>query len=187
MEWPALYEIVKEQAYWSVLRYEESARRKDKIQELVCMSFEKYQRDIAAGREIKKQDYKCFVTQRAKQVDTRSVVKKGGGGTSTMDPLGFYRRRPDSSTPVIEFADWMIVNPKSKQSVDDAFAFNIDYKSFMARLNSIQKKVLDLLIQGYKVSKIAEKIKTTSIKVKQIIQELQQRFLKFFDITLQNA
>ena len=186
MTWESLYPIVKEQAYYAVMRYEEPERRKDKIQELVCQSYELYKSYIERDKPIKKQDFKCFVTQRAKQVDIRSFVKKGGGGCSTLDALGYFRRRPDSSTPVIEFADWMLVNLKSKQSVDDAFAFNIDYKAFLAKLNSIQKKVLDLLIQGYKASRIAEKIKTTSIKVKQIIQELQQLFLKFFDITLQN-
>ena len=33
---------------------------KDKIQELVCQSYEKFTRDVARGKEIKKQDYKCF-------------------------------------------------------------------------------------------------------------------------------
>jgi hypothetical protein len=42
-------------------------RRKDKIQELVCQSYEKFIRDEAAGKEIKKQDYKCFITRRAKE------------------------------------------------------------------------------------------------------------------------
>ena len=77
MPWEELYPIVKEQAHFAILRYEEPERRRDKIQELYCQSFEKYQRDVCAGKEIKKQDYKCFVTQRSKQIDTRSVFKQG--------------------------------------------------------------------------------------------------------------
>ena len=95
MLWSQLFPIVNEQAYWSILRYD--PRREEKIQELVAMSFEKYQRDVAAGKEIKKQDYKCFVTQRAKQVDTRSVCKKGLGGTSTIDVLGFFQTQTRKS------------------------------------------------------------------------------------------
>ena len=117
MSWEELYPIVKIQSEFAVLRYEEPQRRKDKIQELVCQSFEKYQRDVAAGKEIKKQNYKCFVTQRAKSVDIRSVCKKGLGGTSTSDVLGFYRRRPDSPTPVIEFSEWMVNKPWSKAAI----------------------------------------------------------------------
>ncbi len=49
-----------------------------------CQSYEKYLHDVAAGKEIKKQNYKCFVTQRAKEVDTRSFCKKGYGGNPAL-------------------------------------------------------------------------------------------------------
>ena len=58
MLWDDLYPIVHEQAYYAVLRYD--TRRKDKIQELICQPYEKYIRDIAADKPIKKQDYKCL-------------------------------------------------------------------------------------------------------------------------------
>ena len=187
MEWSELYEIVKTQAYYAVLRYEEPERRKDKIQELVCQALEKYQRDTAAGREIKKQDFKCFITQRAKQVDCRSVVKGGGGGTSTMDPLGYYRRRNDSSTSIIQFDDWMTASVRNKQLVDDNLAFNVDFKSWLEKLSDLQRKVVDLLIQGYKASRIAEKIRLTASKVKNVISQLKVLFVKFFHLNVQYA
>ncbi len=186
MEWPELYEIVKTQAYYAVLRYEEPERRKDKIQELVCQAFEKYQRDTAAGREIKKQEYKCFITQRAKQVDQRSVCKKGYGGTSTMDPLGFYRRRPDSPTSVVEFDDWMI-NIRGKENVDNALAFNIDFEFFLAKLDQLQRKIIDLLIQGFKTSEIVKIVQISPGKVKQVISQLRELFVKFFHLNVQYA
>ena len=85
MSWEELYPIVADQAYWAVMRYD--PRRKDKIQELVCQSYEKFVRDTAADKEIKKQEYKCFITQRVKEVDRRSICKKGFGGTSSIDVL----------------------------------------------------------------------------------------------------
>ena len=98
MTWEQLYPVVKEQAYFAVFRYD--PRRADKVQELLCQSYEKYRNDVSMGREIKKQEFKCFITQRAKEVDLRSICKKGLGGTSTTDPLSFYRRRPDSGTDI---------------------------------------------------------------------------------------
>ena len=187
MLWSQLFPIVNEQAYWSILRYD--PRREEKIQELVAMSFEKYQRDVAAGKEIKKQDYKCFVTQRAKQVDTRSVCKKGLGGTSTIDVLSFYRRRPGSPTPVFQYDEIITAKAsiKSKQLVDDSLAFQVDYPEFLLKLTAIQKRILDYLIQGYRTSKIAEMTRTSSIKVREVIKQLQKCFVKFFEIDVQCA
>ena len=51
MSWEELYPVVSNQAYYSVLRYD--PRRKDKIQELVCQSYEKFLNDAAAVRKLK--------------------------------------------------------------------------------------------------------------------------------------
>jgi hypothetical protein len=185
MTWQELYPIVKEQAYFAILRYEEPNRRKDKIQELICQSYEKYQRDIAAGKEIKKQDYKCFVTQRAKEIDKRSICKRGYGGTSTRDVLSFYRRRPDSHKAVIEFDDWMAVNQRTKENIEANIAFSVDYNSWLEKLSSIHKRILNYLIQGYNASKIAEMIREDTVKVKKIIKELRKLFVEFFEIKMQ--
>ena len=53
MSWEELFPIVSDQAYWAVMRYD-PRRRKDKIQELICQSYEKFQNDVAKGKEIKK-------------------------------------------------------------------------------------------------------------------------------------
>ena len=182
MSFDELYPILKQQATYATLRYEEKERKKDKVQELIAMSFEKYQRDVAAGKEIKKQNFKCFITQRAKQVDTRSVVKKGYGGTSTMDVLGFYRRRPDSSTPVVEFAEWMTSKSRGKQMVEDTVSFNIDFQNLQNKLTRIERKILRLLIDGYSATKISEKLKLTYITVKDIINRMKTAFIQYFHI-----
>ena len=124
MSWEELYPVVKTQAYFAVLRYEEPERRKDKIQELICQSYEKYKNDSLKGKEIKKQEYKYFVTSRAKQVDVRSICKKGYGGTSSIDALSFYRRRPDVDTEIVEFDDWMMsAKTWKKESLRIKFRF----------------------------------------------------------------
>ncbi len=183
MNWEELYPIVKEQAYWAVLRYEEPQRRKDKIQELICQSYEKYLRDNAAGKEIKKQSYKYFVTSRAKSVDTRSFCKKGYGGTSTIDVLGYYRRRPDSPTPVIELDEWMTANVKSRNSVEDLMLFNIDYKDWLRQLDRNEKVILNYLIEGFKIQHIAEILETTAGKVRSVVKRLKELFIKYFHRT----
>lgn len=182
MSFEELYPIVKEQASYAVLRYEEPERRKDKIQELVCLSFEKYQRDIAAGKEINKQNFKCFVTQRAKQVDVRSICKKGLGGTSTSDVLGFYRRRPDSPTPVIEFSEWMVNKPWSKEAVESQCDFNIDFQNWQKCLTRIENKILRLLIDGFSATKISAKLGLNYITVRDTIKRMKVAFIRYFHI-----
>ena len=178
MSWEELYPIVQEQAYYAVLRYD--PRRKDKIQELICQSYEKFQKDIAADKEIKKQDYKCYVTQRAKEVDKRSICKKGYGGTSTTDVLSFYRRRPDVDTEIVEFDEWMTSKTRGKEAVENQLTFNIDFKDWQQTLTKEEKTILSHLMQGYKASKIAEILHLTYHTVKTIISKLKQAFLDYF-------
>jgi hypothetical protein len=170
--------VVAEQAYWAVMRYD--PRRKDKIQELLCQSYEKFTNDKIAGREIKRQDYKCFITQRAKEVDVRSFCKKGYGGTSTIDALSFYRRRPDVETEIVEFDDWMTSKPWKKEDVENQFSFNVDFKDWQETLSTEEHTILTYLIQGYPVKQIAEILHTTYQAVRTIISKLKQMFLEYF-------
>ena len=178
MSWEELYPIVSDQAYYAVLRYD--PRRKDKIQELVCQSYEKYLHDVASGKEIKKQNYKCFVTQRAKEVDTRSFCKKGYGGNSSIDVLSFYRRRPDVDTEIIEFDEWMTLKQRNKEEVEEAIAFQIDYNNWQEKLSRIEKKVLNFLIQGFDARTIADKIHCSYTRIKNIVTDLKKAFLRYF-------
>ena len=177
MSWEELYPVVREQAYYAVLRYD--PRRKDKFQELLCQSYEKFIRDEEAGKEIKKQDYKCFVTQRAKEVDKRSMCKKGYGGTSTIDALSFYRRRPDVSE-VVEYDEWMMSKPRGKEAVEEQLSFNVDFKDWQQTLTKEEMTILSHLMQGYKASKIAEILQLSYHTVKQIIKHLKEAFLNYF-------
>jgi hypothetical protein len=178
--WEELYPIVANQAYWAVLRYD--SRRKDKVQELVCQSYEKYQNDLIRGKEIKKQDYKCFISQRAKEVDKRSICKDGYGGTSTLDALSFYRRRPDVDTEIVEFDDWMTSKPKSREAVEEQFSFNIDFKDWQETLSTQEHTILTHLIQGYKAKDIAEILHTSYQAIRTIISKLKQLFLEYFHL-----
>jgi hypothetical protein len=178
LSWEELYPIVADQAYWSVMRYD--PRRKDKVQELVCQSYEKFIRDKAADKEIKKQEYKCFITQRAKEVDKRSICKDGYGGTSTIDVLSFWRRRPDVETEIVEFDDWMISKPRKKEAVEEQLSFSIDFKDWQNTLSTQEHTILTHLIEGYKASKIAELLHLTYATVKQIIKQLKEKFLEYF-------
>ena len=182
MNWEELYPILKIQAEFAVMRYEEKERRKDKIQELLCQSYEMYQRHITKDKPIDKNQFKQFITKRSREVDKRSICKAKYGGTSTIDILCYMRRRSDSPTPVICFDEWMTCTPKSKELVDDNLAFSVDFNDWLMKLNASQKRLLDLLIQGYKTSRIAEKLRTSAKVVKDKIIELRNSFVSFFSI-----
>jgi hypothetical protein len=178
LSWEELYPIVADQAYWAVMRYD--PRRRDKLQELICQSYEKFVRDTAADKEIKKQDFKCFITQRVKEVDQRSFCKKGYGGTSTLDALSFYRRRPDVDTEVVEFDEWMTSKPWSRDAVENQISFQIDFKDWQNKLTKQEKNILSHLMQGYKAKDIADILSLTYQTVRTIILKLKQLFLDYF-------
>ena len=154
-------------------------RRKDKIQELVCQSYEKFIRDTAADKEIKKQEYKCFITQRAKQVDQRSICKKGYGGTSTIDALSFYRRRPDVDTEIVEYDDWMTAKPGTR-SCRRTDLISDRLSKIGNKLSPLKRRPFSHLMQGYKAKEIAEILQLTYQTVKQIIKKLKEKFLEYF-------
>jgi hypothetical protein len=182
MDWEELYPVVASQAYYAVLRYD--PRRKDKVQELVCQSYEKYRTDIGKGKEIKKQEFKCFITQRAKEVDLRSVCKKGLGGTSATDALSFYRRRPDSGTEIVEFSEWMSSNPLKKDSVEESISFRIDFSNWQLTLPKIERRILSMLLKGYTATKIADKIKLNYVTVRETIKKMRTAFISYFQLTI---
>jgi hypothetical protein len=182
MSWEELYPVVKTQAYFAVLRYEEPERRKDKIQELVCQSYEKYQKDVHKGKEIKKQEYKYFVTSRAKQVDVRSICKKGFGGTSSIDALSFYRRRPDVDTVIVEYDDWMTAKSWKKEAVEEQISFQIDFKDWQQTLTKQEKIILSHLMQGYKAKDISDILQLNYNSIRQIIILLKEKFLEYFSL-----
>jgi len=179
MSFEELYPVIKEQAYYAVLRYEEPERRKDKIQELVCQSYEKFTRDVARGKEIKKQDYKCFVTQRAKEVDQRSFCKDVLGGNSIRDVMSFYRRRTDAA--IVQFDDWVVARPRSKEMIEEQLSFEIDFKDWKATLDDLQKKILDYLMQGFSAKNISEMMSMGYSKVVNLIRGLKVAFLNYFN------
>ena len=178
MSWEELYPTITDQAYWSVMRYD--SRRQDKIQELVCQSYEKYLNDVAAGKEIKKQNYKCFVTQRSKEVDTRSICKNGYGGTSTIDALSFYRRRSDVETEIVTFDEWMPAKTNDKEKIEEHLSFNIDFSNWQARLSNDERTILNYLMQGYKAQKISEILQRSYTRIKEIIGDLKKAFVEYF-------
>jgi len=178
LSWEELYPIVADQAYWAVMRYD--PRRKDKVQELVCQSYEKFVRDTAADKEIKKQEFKCFITQRAKRVDQRSICKKGYGGTSTLDALSFYRRRPDVDTEIVEFDEWMTSKPWSRDAVENQISFQIDFKDWQQTLTTQENTILSHLMQGYKVKDLVDILHLAYTTIRQIIKQLKEKFLDYF-------
>lgn len=183
MTWEELYPIVKEQVYYAVLRYD--PRRIDKMQELICQSYELYKSHVEKGIPINKNVFKQFITKRSREIDIRSVCKKGYGGTSSLDPLSFVNRRSTSPLTVLEFSDWITFRPKSKENVEATVCFQIDYRDWFEQLNEFQKQILDYLIQGFKASKIAEMVHAKTSEVRKLIQELRSLFVNYFDVNIQ--
>lgn len=124
MNWTELYPIVKEQAYYAVMRYD--PRRADKLQELICQAYQLFKSNVDKGKPINKNHFKQFITKRSREVDFRSIYPKGTGWTTALDPLSFVNRRSTSPITLLEFNDWITFNPKSKELVEANMAFGVD-------------------------------------------------------------
>lgn len=185
MDWNELYPIVKEQAYYAVMRYD--SRRADKQQELICQAYQLYKTNVEKGKPINKNEFKQFISKRSREVDFRSICPKGLGGTSSIDPLSFVNRRSTSPITVVEFSEWRNVTPKTKENVEANVVFSVDYNDWLQKLSAAHKQILDYLIQGFTAPKIATLLHEKTTKVRKIVKELRQYFVQFFMVQPQHA
>src|SRR5690606_2064146 len=119
-------------------------------------------------------------TQRAKEVDQRSFCKKGFGGTSTLDALSFYRRRPDVDTEIVASDEWMTSKPCSRDAVETQISFQIDFHDWQQTLTQQEKTILSHLMQGYKVTDLVDILQLSYTTIRQIIKHLKEMFLEYF-------
>ena len=73
----------------------------------------------------------------------------------------------------------------NREVVEEFFTSRIDCKLFMEKLNKLQQKILNLLMQGFKLAEISKLVKKPHTKIKQIIESLKEAFVKYFDVQLQ--
>jgi|ERR1035437_6429509 hypothetical protein len=77
MSFEEMYPTLRTQAYFAVMRYD--PLRKDKMQELISMAYVKYKKDIESCREPNLNIYKSFISKRSREIDFRSLCRKGMG------------------------------------------------------------------------------------------------------------
>ena len=112
-------------------------------------------------------------------MDVRSICKKGYGGTSSIDALSFYRRRPDQEIEVVEFDDWMTSKPWSGENIENEISFKIDFKDWQNKLTKQEKTILSHLMQGYKAKDISDILQ---LNYNSIIILLKEKFLEYFSL-----
>ena len=180
MSFEEMYPALRTQAYFAVMRYD--PLRKDKMQELISMAYVKYKKDIESCREPNLNIYKAFISKRSREIDFRSVCLKGKGGNSTSDAFSPYRRRPDQDVEIVSYDEWMTSKPRGKQMVEETIGFNIDFKNWQNRLNRTERRIFNMLLEGYSATKIAEKIKLSYLIVRDTISRMKTSFIKYFHI-----
>ena len=75
----------------------------------------------------------------------------------------------------------------TKEIVEANLVFGVDYKDWLKKLSDANKQILDYLIQGFTAPKIATLLHQKTTKVRQIIKELRQYFVQFFQLQPQHA
>ena len=63
----------------------------------------------------------------------------------------------------------MTLKQRTKEEVEEAIAFQIDYNNWQTKLSRIEKKVLNFLIQGFDARTIADKVHSSYTRIKNIV------------------
>ncbi|MGE5797627.1 MAG: hypothetical protein ACM34N_12655, partial [Ignavibacteria bacterium] len=83
-------------------------------------------------------------------------------------------------TEIVEYDDWMIARNRKKDAIEEAIAFQIDFKNWEKKLTRTEKNILQLLLAGYNALKLSELLKLSYITVKENIKRIQQAYQKYF-------
>ena len=157
----------------------------DLRQELVCQCYSYHQRMVTSGKPPDLSTLRKYLQMRKKELWCRSFVGKNGGGTSKRDIMN-QKHQWDGRFEKSEFNDELPNRRLNNRTVvEEFFTSRIDCKIFMEKLNKLQQKILDLLMQGFKLGEISKLVKKQYTKIKQIIESLKEAFVKYFDVKLQ--
>jgi hypothetical protein len=180
MSFVEMYPTLRTQALYATMRYD--PKKKDKMAELLAMAYVQYKKDIESCKEPNLNNYRAFISKRAREVDFRSVCLGGLGGNSTLDALSPYRRRPDQDIEIVEYDDWQDTKLRNKERVEDSFAFPIDFSNWQKTLHRTERRILKLLLDGYNAAKISEKLKLKYATVRDCINCMKAAFIRYFHI-----
>jgi len=159
----------------------------DLRQELVCQTLVQYRRLKEKGKEPDLLLLKHFLRLRKKELWTRSFVGKNGGGTSQRDIMN-QKHQWDGTFEKVDFIDDL---PNSKMNTrkraEDNISFFVDFSLFLDRLSEIQRQIIKLLMEGFKLNEISRKVKQSYCLVMQIINSVKEAYLDYFEVELQLA
>ena len=149
----------------------------DLRQELVCQCYSYHKRMEASCKQQDLTTLRKYLQMRKKELWCRSFVGKNGGGTSKRDIMN-QKHQWDGRFEKSEFNDELPNRRLNNRAVvEEFFTSRIDCKLFMEKLNKLQQKILNLLMQGFKLNEISKLVKKPYTKIKQIIEILYKGFL----------
>ena len=157
----------------------------DLRQELVCQSLVQYRRLKERGKEPDLLLLKNFIRLRKKELATRSFVGKNGGGKSTRDIMN-QKHQWDGTFEKVEFLDELPNNRMNTRiRAEEGMSFYVDFRMFLNKLSIMQREIITLLLDGFRLNAICRKLKQSDHKVKRIIDSVKEAYLKYFEIELQ--
>ena len=157
----------------------------DLRQELICQCYSYYKRMEVNGKQTDLSTLRKFLQMRKKELWCRSFVGKNGGGTSKRDIMN-QKHQWDGTFEKLNFDDELPNRRLNNREVVEEFVTSrIDCKLFVEKLNKLQQKILNLLMQGFKLNEISKLVKKPCAKIKQIIESIKEAFVKYFDVKLQ--
>ncbi len=156
----------------------------DLRQELVCQTLVQYKRMIAKGQQPDLLLLKRFISMRKKELATRSFCGKNGGGSSTRDIMN-QQHQWDGTFDKVDFVDNLPnLKMNTRLRAEDGMSFYIDFKQFLNRLDNMQKQIVEMLMNGFRLNEICRKLKQSDYMVRQILNSVKEAYLRFFEVEL---
>ncbi len=156
----------------------------DLRQELVCQTFAQYRRMVDKGQQPDLLLLKKFICNRKKELATRSFCGKNGGSSSIRDIMN-QQHQWNGTYEKVDFVD-NLPNAKmnTRRRAEEGMSFYVDFNSFLQKLTTMQKQIVEMLISGFKLNEICRKLKQTDYFVRQIINSVKEAYLRFFEVEL---
>ena len=109
---------------------------------------------------------------------------RNGGESSTRDIMN-QQHQWNGAYEKVDFVD-NLPNGKmnTRQRDEEGMSFYLDFHSFLQKLSTMQRQIVEMLISGFKLKEICRRLKQSDYYIRQILNSVKEAYLRFFEVEL---
>ena len=162
----------------------------DIAQDIQAMAFCTYQRALDRGKDLSVGELVNVMKYRAGEIRQGIKLPFGNISTKTTDDIFNVRNYYNGNVDIVPL-EFQQNSPGEKgryaaltegRNVSDNVLFDIGFQWFMKRLDSENRKILQLRLENYRQSEIADMIGLTISTVCRRLRKIGMKFIEYFDL-----